>query len=116
MSVNNLSISCNGSVIPSTNHTGDIVAFDRMFQLPSPEQIKLGLDMNNFKPWAAGKLDLKANEYSKLVVDGLSENSTYAIFAALHTTSAGMDIYSLKTETVQLVVKTLSRPPLLRQG
>ena len=114
MALNNLSIACNGSQIPATNLTADVVAFDRMYQLPSPEQVKLGLDMNNFKPWAAGKMDLKAHEYASLVVDKLIENSTYAIFATLHATKDGMDIYSLKEETVQLVVKTLSKLALSR--
>lgn len=85
----------------------DIVAFDRMYQLPSPEQVVQGLDMNNFKPWTSGSMVLKAHEYNKLVINKLSENSTYAIFAVLSTSKDGMDIYSLKEETVQMVVKTL---------
>lgn len=86
-----------------------------MYQLPSPEQLKQGLDMNNFKPWASGKIDLKANEYAKLVIDKLTENSTYVVFAALHTTLNGTGIYSLKEETFQAVVKTLSSLYSLRQ-
>jgi hypothetical protein len=114
MPLNDLSISCNGSIIPSTNLTADIVSFDRMYQLPSPEQVRSGLDMNNFKPWSKGKADLKAHEYASVTVDGLSENSTYAVFAVLSTTKDGLDIYSLKEETVQLVIKTLSKICLMQ--
>ena len=93
--------------MPFSNSESDIVAFSRMYQLPSPEQIKLGLDMNNFKPLAAGKVDAKAHEYSALEITGLNANSTYAIFVALHTQKDGEDLFSLKDETAQIVVQTL---------
>ena len=65
MTLNDLSISCNGSLVNTTNLTADIVSFDRMYQLPSPEQVKMGLDMNNYKAWTSGKSELKANERSE---------------------------------------------------
>lgn len=109
MTLNGLSITCNGSLIPKTNLTGDIVAFERLAQLPAPEQVKLGVDMNNFLAASSGKLDLKAHEYATLTATKLVENTTYVIFTALHATKDGMDIFSLKEEAAQIVVKTLGK-------
>jgi hypothetical protein len=109
MALNELSISCDGSQMPYSTAEADIVSFVRMYQLPSPEQVRMGLDMNNFKPVASGHLDVKAHEYSAIEIKGLADNSTYAVFAVLYTSKNDMDIYSLKNETAQMVVKTLSR-------
>lgn len=109
MALNELSISCDGSQMPFSSSEADIVKFERMYQLPSPEQVKMGLDMNNFKPWASGNVAVKADQYTAIEIKGLRENSTYAVFAILHTTKNDMDIYSLKNETVQMVIQTLSK-------
>ena len=112
MTLNNLSISCDGSQMPFSTSDADIVYFDRMYQLPSPEQIKLGLDMNNFLSVQSGNKSVKANEYNSISIGGLTANSTYVIFATLSTNQNGMDIYSLKDEIAQMVVQTLSKQPL----
>jgi hypothetical protein len=107
--MNSLSISCDGSAMPFTNKVEDIVLFNRLYQLPSPLQVMNGLDMNNYKVYASGKQSMRAHEYSSVTVSGVTTNTVFAMFAVLHSKDGDDDIFSLKEETVQLVVKTLSR-------
>ena len=95
--------------MPFTTLNQDIVLFDRLYQLPSPLQVKNGLDMNNFKPFSSGQVSVKANQYVSVTVSGVSTNTTFAMFAVLYTKDGNDDLFSLKEETVQLVVQTLRR-------
>lgn len=109
--LNVLSLECDGAKMPLSSKEEDIVAFDRLYQLPAPEQVKRGVDMNNFKVVAAGKVSVTAHNYASVEVTGLKTNSTYAFFAALHKQKEANgkthELFSLKNETVQVVVKTL---------
>lgn len=117
MSLNELSLFCDGSQMPLSSDKQDIVAFNRLYQLPTPHQVKVGIDMNNFKVVTSGSLAISKDTYTSLQVKGLTSNSTFAFFAVLNTIKNvdGVDhqIYSLKEETVQMVVKTLSRISLI---
>ena len=95
--------------MPFTTLNQDIVLFDRLYQLPSPLQVKNGVDMNNFKPFSSGQVSVKANQYVSVTVSGVSTNTTFAMFAVLYTKDGNDDLFSLKEETVQLVVQTLRR-------
>lgn len=108
-SINSLSISCDGKLIPSTTKTSDIVNFTRLYQLPTASQIAAGLDMNNFKVVKSGTTDIKTNEYSSFTVTGLKTNSTYAFFAGLTGKDGSTTLYSLKEDTLQGVITTLRR-------
>jgi len=109
--LNALSLECDGAQMPVSSLEADVVAFDRLYQLPAPEQVFRGVDMNNFKVVAAGKQQASAHAYLAVEVAGLKTNSTYAFFAVLHAAreASGQthQLFSLKNETVQLVVKTL---------
>lgn len=107
--INSLSISCDGSAMPTTNKTSDIVNFTRLYQLPNAYQVANGLDMNNFKAVKNGSVDLKAHNYVSVTVTGLNTSSTYAFFAALTGKDGDTVLYSLKEETLQAVVTTLCK-------
>jgi hypothetical protein len=94
-------------MIPETNLEADIVKFTRLYQLPTAAQLEAGLDMNNYKPLKSGSKDLKANEYADLVIEGLQQDTVYVIFASLSKNDGGSMRYSLKEETMQIVIKTL---------
>lgn len=110
--LNVLSLDCDGAKMPISSNQEDIVAFNRLYQLPSPDQIKKGVDMNNFKVVSAGKVQVSAHAYASVEVTGLKTNSTYAFFAALNAQKESNgkkhELFSLKNETIQVVVKTLS--------
>lgn len=100
--------------MPETSLEADIVKFTRLYQLPTAAQLEAGLDMNNYKPLKAGSKDLKAHEYADLVIDDLKQDTVYVIFASLSKVDNGSRRFSLKEETIQIVIKTLCRYSLMQ--
>ena len=65
--------------------------------------------MNNFKVIKNGSIDLSSHNYGSLTIQGLKPNYTYVMFAALYKEQNGQQLYSLKEETLQVVLRTLCR-------
>ena len=99
--------------MPETSDSGDIVKFSRLYEIPTPDQIKNKLDMNNYPATAGGSQEIIANTYSKLEMTDLQPGVIYAFFIIVESEMSGYPIYTNKDDTLQFVIKTLSKIEIL---
>lgn len=112
--MNYLSIDCNPVSLPESKEPKDIVKFTRLFELPTAEQVKAGLDMNNYKAEIVGSVDaLGADTYTDFNITGLNPETTYVAFFALEAQMNGVNAMSDKNSTIALTFTTLSKPYFL---
>ena len=89
--MNYLSITCDGSKIATANRSDDA------------QQLKLGLDMNNYKAQIFGNITVDSiDSYSTIEIEGLETGITYVAFFGLEAEIDGKAAFSLKNETKQM--------------